>query len=120
MGANRQLNVVINTDTKKILLSKEKISQKQTFLQGDFPSFIIKSLQTSDHFFPLLFPKDSESLNFLDIRHPQVGANRRLKVNKHTDTQTDTQTYGQINLSQLITWGGVGGGGSQKKLKVVM
>ena len=50
-----------------------------------------------DHFFPLLFPKDSESLKILDIRLREVGAKRRLngtsKVNRHTDTQTHRQTH---------------------------
>ena len=32
-----------------------------------------------DHFLPLLFPKDSESLEILDIRLLEVGAKRRLK-----------------------------------------
>ena len=31
-----------------------------------------------DHFFPLLFPKDSESLKILDIRLWEVGAKRPL------------------------------------------
>ena len=44
-----------------------------------------------DHFFPLLFPKDSESLKILDIQLREVGAKLYLKkVNKQTDTQTDT------------------------------
>ena len=45
------------------------------------------------HFFPLLFPKDSESLKILDIRLREVGAKRPLngtsKVNTYTDRQTD-------------------------------
>ena len=49
-----------------------------------------------DHFFPLLFPKDSESLKILDIRLREVGAKRPLngtsKVNRQTDGQTHTQT----------------------------
>jgi hypothetical protein len=32
-----------------------------------------------DHFFPLFFPKDSESLKILDIRLWEVGAKRPLK-----------------------------------------
>ena len=32
-----------------------------------------------DHFFPLLFPKDSESLKILDIRLLEVGAKTPLK-----------------------------------------
>ena len=49
-----------------------------------------------DHFFSLLFSKDSESLNILNIRLWEVGAKRCLngtsKVNRWTDRQTDTRT----------------------------
>ena len=45
------------------------------------------------HFFPLLSPKNSESLKILDIRLWEVGAKRPLngtsKVNKHTDIWTN-------------------------------
>ena len=65
-------------------------SKKKTlnnfFCCGDFRSFLGKNVQIWDHFFPLLFPKDSESLKMLDIRLWEVGAKRRLnstsKVNK--------------------------------------
>ena len=55
-----------------------------------------------DHFFPLLFPKDSEN-----IGHPTLGSGGKktfklyLKsehTDKQTDTQTDTQTDGHFNL----------------------
>ena len=43
-----------------------------------------------------LFPKDSESLTFLDIQLHEVWAKRllncTLKVNTHTQTHTDTHT----------------------------
>ena len=46
-----------------------------------------------DHFFPSLFPKDSEALKFLDILLWEMGAKRCLngtsKVNKHTDMWTN-------------------------------
>ena len=46
---------------------------------------------------PLLFPKDSESLKILDIHLWEVGAKRHLngnsKVNRHTNRQTDGQTF---------------------------
>jgi hypothetical protein len=46
-----------------------------------------------DHFFPLLFPKDSKSLKIFDIQLREVGAKRplngTLKVNRQTDGQTD-------------------------------
>ena len=65
-----------------------------------------KNVQKLDHFFPLLFPEDSESQKILDIRLWEVGTKRRLngtsKVNRQTNTrtntQTDTQTDGQIDL----------------------
>ena len=50
-----------------------------------------------DHLFPLLFPKDSESLKILDIRLWEGGAKRPLngtsKVNRQTNRQTDTRTH---------------------------
>ena len=50
-----------------------------------------------DHFFPLPFPKDSESLKIFDIRLRKVGAKRPLngtsKVNRQTNRQTDTRTH---------------------------
>ena len=49
-----------------------------------------------DHFFPLLFPKDSESLKILDIRLRKVGAKRPLngtsKVNRQTHRRSDKHT----------------------------
>ena len=49
-----------------------------------------------DHFFPLLFAKDSESLKIFDIQLWEVGTKRLLngtsKVNRQTNTQTHRQT----------------------------
>ena len=57
-----------------------------------------------DHFFPLLFPKDSESLKIFDIRLWAVGAKRllngTLKVNRQTDGRTNTQTDGHFDLQK--------------------
>ena len=54
-----------------------------------------------DPFFPLLFPKDSQSLTIFDIRLWEVGAKRHLngssKVNRRTDKQTDKQTDRRTN-----------------------
>ena len=49
-----------------------------------------------DHFFPLLFPKDSESLKI--IWHPTSGSGgkktvKRFLKSEQTDTQTDGQTH---------------------------
>ena len=66
-------------------------------MRGNFRPFQKKNVQILDHFFPLLFPKDSESLKILDIRHREMGAKRPLngtsKVNRQTHTQTDISTY---------------------------
>ena len=75
--------------------------QKTTFfLRGDFTPLRNKNVSIWDHFFPLLFPKNSESLKILDIRLREVGAKRRLngtsKVKRRTDTRTDTQTFRPI------------------------
>jgi hypothetical protein len=60
-----------------------KISnKKKLFLRGDFRPLQNKNVQMLDHFFPLLFPKDSESLKILDIRLQEVGAKRPLKKTK--------------------------------------
>ena len=54
-----------------------------------------------DHFFPLIFPKDSGSLKILDIRLREVGAKRPLngtsKVNRQTHGQTDKHTDGHFD-----------------------
>ena len=60
-----------------------------------------KNVQIRDHFFPLLFSKDSESLKSLDIRLREVGAKRLLndtsKVKRQTDRQTDRRTDTQTD-----------------------
>ena len=49
-----------------------------------------------DHFFPLFFPKDSESQKILDLWQWEVGAKWHLngtsKVNTRTNTRTNRQT----------------------------
>ena len=86
MGAKRPL-----TGTSKVKKVKYEL-----FLRGDFRQFLSKNVHIWDHFFPLLFPKDSESIKILDIWLREVGAERPLngtsKVNRHTDGLTDTQT----------------------------
>ena len=58
--------------------TKTKSAKKNFFLCGDFRPLRNKNVQMLDHFFPLLFPKDSESLKILDIRLREVGAKRPL------------------------------------------
>ena len=78
--------------------------QKKTtvFLRADFRQLSSKNVQRLDHFFPLLFSKDSESLKILDIKLREVGAKRRLngtsKVNPQTNRQTDGQTDRHFDL----------------------
>ena len=65
------------------------------FLCSNFRPFPNKNVQMLDHFFPLLFPKDSESLKIFDFRLWEVWAKRPLnstsKVNRQTHGQTDRQ-----------------------------
>ena len=75
-----------------------KISKKTNFFRAAIlDHFHTKMLKSETSFFPLLFPKDSESLKFLDIRLREVGAKRRLngtsKVNRRTNGQTDGRTF---------------------------
>ena len=67
------------------------------------------NVQIWDHIHPLLFPKDSESLKFLDIRLWEVGSKRSLngtlKVNtQKTDGQTDISTYRKHRPRGPILW----------------
>ena len=63
-----------------------------------------------------LFPKDSKSLKFLDIRLWEVGAKRRLnstsKVNRrtdgHTNRHTDISTYKKHRPRGPILWKCIG------------
>ena len=76
---------------------KEKSAKKTIFFcAAILDNFQNKNVEIWDHFFPLLFPKDSESLKILDIRLWEVGAktclNGTSKVNTQTDRQTDRQT----------------------------
>ena len=77
--------------------NQEKKNYNFFFYHGDFLPFMSKSFQIWDHFFPLLFPKNSKPLKFLDIQLWEVGAKRPLndtsKVNRHTDRQTHTCTH---------------------------
>ena len=52
-----------------------------------------------DHFFPLLFPKDSEYLKIFDIWLWKMGAKRPLKGTSKVKRQTDGQTDRQTDIS---------------------
>ena len=88
---------------KRYLKSEKSEENKNFFLRGNFRQFSNKNVHIWEHFFPLLFPKDSESLRILDSRLREVGAKRRLngtsKVNTHTHGQTDGRTDRQTDIS---------------------
>ena len=78
------------------MFCKAKSAKIQTFfLRGDSRQISNKHVQIWDHFFPLLFPKDSESLKILDIRLQEVGGKKTFKrylkseqTHRHTDWLT--------------------------------
>ena len=74
MGAKRPLK-----GTSKV----KKLEKKTFFLRGDFRQFSKKNVHIWDHFFPSLFPKNSQSLKILDIRLREVGAKRQFKKTKN-------------------------------------
>ena len=77
VGAKRQLKKTENRRRPK------KSEEKNFFLRGDFRQFSNKNAHIWDHFFPLLFPKNSESLKILDMRLREVGAKRQFKKTKN-------------------------------------
>ena len=79
-------------------LSQKKLTKKNG-LPGNFTPLINKSFQTSDHFFPLLFPKDSESHIFLVHPTSGSGAKRRLNGTSKVNTRTDIQTHTRTDIS---------------------
>ena len=95
VGAKRPLN-----GTSKV----KKVREKNFFLRGDFRQFSNKNVHIWDHFFPLLFPKYSESLKILDIRLQVVGAKRPLNGTSKVNRRTDVQTYRRTNrLADALT-----------------
>ena len=75
-------------------------------MHGNFRPLPNKNVQMLDNFFPLLFPKDSESLKIFDIQLWEVGAKRLLnvtsKVNRQTDKHTDRQTDRHFDLQKTL------------------
>ena len=68
----------VDQEYPKTIFFLKKSAKKILFLRGDFRPLPNKNVQMLDHFFPLLFPKDSESQKILDIRLREVGAKRPL------------------------------------------
>ena len=65
-------------------------------MRGNFRPLPNKNVQILDYFFPLICPKDSESLEILDIQLRKVGAKRPLNgtsKSEQTNTQTDIWTF---------------------------
>ena len=82
---------------------RQKSEEEKTFFYAAIlDHFPKKNVQFWDHFFPELFPKDSESLKILDIRLWEVGANIYISayMRKGTNRQTDRQTH--ILTSRLL------------------
>ena len=80
------------------MFCKAKSAKKQTILRRNFRPLPNKNVSIWDHFFPLLLPKDSDSLKILDIRLWEVGAKRRLNGTSKVNTRTNRRTDGQTDL----------------------
>ena len=81
--------------TVKRYLKSEKVILKNIFLRGNFRQLSNKNIQMLDHFFQLLFPKESESLKIFDIQFREVGSKRPLNrylKSEQTNGQTDRRT----------------------------
>ena len=95
VGANRRLNRV----------NEEEKIRKNFFCIGNFRPFLSKNVHIWDHFFPLIFPKDSESLIMWDIRLREVGAKIHLngtsKVNKWRNKYVKKTFVAAANLDRL-------------------
>ena len=77
------------------MFCKAKSAKKKLFLCGDFSPLPNKNVQIWDHLFPLLFFKDSESLN--NIGHQTFGSGgkktfKRYLKSEQTDRRTDRRT----------------------------
>ena len=74
---NLLTNVGSSNDTQKILLKRQNPQLIWFFFwRGDFTPFMSKSCLIWDHFFQLLFPKDSKNLKSLDIELLELGGKK--------------------------------------------
>ena len=72
-----------SNNSLKTLLVRQNSMNKKLFLRCNLIPFMNKSFQIWDHFFPIVFHKDSKNLNSLDIGLWEVGVKRCLnRVNK--------------------------------------
>ena len=91
-ASTRRIHAGLHTSSSKQNKAKSA-NKKNFFLRGDFRPLPNKNVQFWDHFFLILFPKDSEYHNSLDIWLREVGAKRRLNV-----TLKSEQTYRHMNI----------------------
>ena len=80
------------------MFCKAKSAKKNLFLRGEFRPLSNKHFQMLDHFFPLLFPKDSESLKIFYIRLQEAGAKRPFNSTSKVNRQTNRQTHRQTDI----------------------
>ena len=113
------LSVLILVLIPKKTASKAKFAQTFIFLHGNFTPFMCKSFQIRDHFFPLLFPKDSENLNFLDIGLRKVGEKKTFKwseqMKKSVKHFLSITFYQGFHISKKFGHRTLGSGGEKKR-----
>ena len=80
----------------------KKICKKNLFRSGNFTPFMSNSFQIGDHFFSLLFPKDSENLKSLDIGLLEVGAKRRLNGVRNINTKKILLSKAKFSQKQAL------------------
>ena len=94
VGAKRCLNGV----------NKCKKSVNNLFCPGNFTPFMREIFQIWEHFFPLLFPKDSEKLNGLDIGRQEAGAKRPVNGVRNTDTKKSCSVRQNSPKTNFFVW----------------
>ena len=112
VGAKRPLNGGRNTNTKKNPAQWGKICSKTIkFLRCDFTPFIIKSFKIWDHFFPLLFPKDSKFSKIFGHLTSGSGGIRTFEcylkskqTYRQTHTHMDKSTYRKHQPRGPMLW----------------
>ena len=78
-----------------------KSAKNKLFLCGDFRPLPNKNVQFWDHFFPALFPRNSESLKI--FRHPTLGSGGKigLKIQYMKRGQTNKEQHTDIATTRL-------------------
>ena len=83
-------------------MNKNLKKKKKKKIRGYFTPFMSKSFKIWDHFFPLLFPKDSKNLIGLDIGLWEVGAKRSL--NGVRNTYAKKILFSKAEFAQIQTF----------------